>query len=119
MEDFDAKLARQKAEDEAAAKERDAKKKAENKAAPHLTNLAEDQQISQKTYYGMKEFPVRVGRADDQPVPQIPLGALTVQSNHCQFNLLPSGLIELEVSQNKEALRSTYINALLLPKGGK
>ena len=32
---------------------------------------------------------------------------------------MPNGLIELEVNQIKEALRSTYINALLLPKGGK
>ena len=118
VEDFDAKLAAQKAADEAAQKEREEKKKRENKAAPHLTNLVEDQQLTQKTYHPMKDcklplfciiltlwyfiVPIRVGRSDDEPQPQIQLGALSVSSNHCQFNLLDNGLIELELT-SKEA----------------
>ena len=55
VEDFDAKLEEQKKADEIAEKEREIKRKLENKAAPHLTNLHEDFMISQKTYYPLKD----------------------------------------------------------------
>ena len=45
------------------------KRKKENPKAPHLVNLNEDPQLSQKIYYPLKEFPVTIGRKQDNPKP--------------------------------------------------
>ena len=79
------------------------KRKRENKRAPHLVNLNEDPQLSQHIYYGLQEFPVRVGRKTDDPKPNIVFGGISVQKNHGQFTMLPNGLIQIEV--NSETAR--------------
>jgi hypothetical protein len=54
-DNFDKKLAAQKEQDKIKEREKEEKMRLENKKAPHLTNLNEDPQLSQKIYYALKE----------------------------------------------------------------
>ena len=118
VEDFDTKLAEEKEAAEKREAEKEEKRRLENRKAPHIANLNEDPMISQQIYYPLKEFPIRIGRRNDEPRPQIILGGVSVHRNHAQFNILPNGLIEFELT-NQEAHNSTFINANLLPENGK
>jgi len=79
-----------------------------------LANLNEDPQLSQAIYYGLKDFPVKVGRRNEKPQPHIIFGGITVQAGHGQFTLLANGLIQLEVT-NPAALEQTLVNGKCLP----
>jgi hypothetical protein len=65
----------------------------EDPKAPHLVNLNEDPQLSQAVYYRLADFPVRVGRRNEEPKPQIIFGGISVHKNHGQFIMLENGLI--------------------------
>jgi len=91
------------------------KKKRENKRAPHLTNLNDDPMLSQHVYYGMAEFPVTVGRRNENPAPNIVFGGVNILKQHAQFNMLDNGLIALEIKQ-ESALKDTFINGALIAK---
>jgi hypothetical protein len=41
-------------------------------------NLNEDPQLSQKIYYKLDSFPVRVGRKNETPTPEIIFGGISV-----------------------------------------
>jgi hypothetical protein len=73
---FEQKLAEQKQAD----KIRDAvnaeKRKLEDPRAPHLTNLNEDPFLSQTIYHRLADFPVKIGRKNEKPVPQIVFGGV-------------------------------------------
>jgi len=79
-------------------------------------NLNEDPQLSQHIYYSMVEFPVKVGRKNDKPLPSIMFQAISVKANHGQCVMLENGLIEFQIT-NPEAYEHTAINGKKLPKG--
>jgi len=112
---FEQKLAAQKELDKLKAEERAEQLKRENPRAPHLVNLNEDPQLSQKSYFALKDFPVKVGRKmKDQPAPNIVFsGNISIKPNHAQFNILPNGLIEFKIT-HKDALETTMINGKCL-----
>ena len=82
VEDFDTKLAEEKEAAEKREAEKEEKRRLENRKAPHIANLNEDPMISQQIYYPLKEFPIRIGRRNDEPRPQIILGGVSVHRNH-------------------------------------
>lgn len=106
---YEQKLAEQKEADKKHQEEMDERKLKENPRAPHLVNLNEDPQLSQKIYNALKEFPVRVGRKNENPKPQIIFGGVSVQKNHAKFEILENGLIQMEIT-NESALEQTLIN---------
>ena len=106
---FEQKLAAQKEADKKRDEAQAEKRKLENPKAPHLVNLNEDPQLSQKIYYSLANFPVQIGRKTDQPKPQIIFGGIAVKNNHGVFTMLKNGLIQFELT-NPEAYDQTYIN---------
>mmetsp|Transcript_2220 Transcript_2220/g.3346 ORF Transcript_2220/g.3346 Transcript_2220/m.3346 type:complete len:89 (+) Transcript_2220:1376-1642(+) len=78
-------------------------------------NLNEDPQLSQHIYYAMKEFPVKIGRKNDQPKPQIIFGGISVHKNHGEFQMLDNGLIQLVLTSDS-AYDQTLINGKHLSK---
>lgn len=112
---FEQKLAEQKAADAKREEERQAKQKLEDPRAPHLTNLNEDPQLSQGIYYRLADFPVRVGRRNEEPKPQIIFGSVSVHKNHGQFTMLPNGLIQFAATC-REGIEQTLINGKHLPQ---
>ena len=63
----------------------------------------------------MEEFPVLVGRKNDNPKPQIIFGGISVHKNHGKFSMLENGLIKFELTC-MEAIDQTLINGLKLHK---
>ena len=57
----------------------------EDRRLPHLTNLNEDPQLTNKVYYKLNECPVFVGRSTGHPQPQIILRAVGIRPNHAFF----------------------------------
>lgn len=117
--DFEKKLEQEKVNNVEKEKELQEKQKKENKREPHLVNLNEDPQLSQHIYYGFKEeMPVKVGRKTDFPLPKIIFGGVSVTSNHGQFVMLDSGLIQFEMT-GSSACEQTLINGKKLPSEHK
>ena len=80
--------------------------------APHLTNLNEDIQLSGKMYYSLSkcfESPLCIGRIDGQPVPQIILRGVGIQTNHAQIKLLDNDHFQISVI-GKDAWEQTLVN---------
>ena len=66
---------------------------------PHIVNLNEDPMLDRKIVYDLTSAPqTHIGRRNGDPVPQVVLGGIGIQSNHAFFELSPDGSYLLKPS---------------------
>jgi len=97
-------------------KELEKKKKQEvsiDKNKPHLINLNEDPQLSGKVLYDLTKLPVRVGRKNANPPPQIVLGALGIGKEHAIFDHDDEGNLTLSAVESSCG-ENIYVNGARL-----
>lgn len=88
----------------------------DDRTIPHLTNLNEDSQLTNKLYYDLSQGPVKVGTKKGDPKPEIVLGGVGIQPNHAVFSL-EEDVFRL-MSGCPEAHGSIFINGNELEQDG-
>lgn len=83
---------------------------------PYLIVLNEDPQLSEKLKYSLKTLPLKVGRKNANPIPEIKLSGIGIKLNHCLFNKITThNEDEYYISAiDKEANENIFINGIKL-----
>ena len=81
-----------------------------DKSRPHLFNLNQDPQLSQRIFYSIDNQTTKVGKRGAEPTNDIELGGMVIRNLHAIITKSEEGLLFVEPIYHEEEDSNCYIN---------